>query len=160
MSFSLSWKRLPTFSIMIGMAFANCAPASNRLSPPPHRPVRKVPRRVRDRPAGGMLSLDAQAGEDVDSFLEYLPDRRPVAGRKAFFLLSQVAKVYAGPEFDLDVQLVLKAAEVPACKLAADETTGPRLGWNCWLLSGAAKQDAEEAVFEGQPLTVLGERPA
>ncbi len=89
-------------------------------------------------------------------FLEYLPDRRPVAGRKAFFLLSQVAKLYAGPEFDLDVQLVLKAAEVPACKLTADETTGPRLGWNCWLLSGAAKQDAEEAVFEGQPLTVLG----
>jgi RNA polymerase sigma-70 factor, ECF subfamily len=29
---------------------------------------------VRDRPAGGMLSLDAQAAEDVDSFLEYLPD--------------------------------------------------------------------------------------
>jgi RNA polymerase sigma-70 factor (ECF subfamily) len=28
---------------------------------------------VRDRPPGGMLSLDAQAAEDVDSFLEYLP---------------------------------------------------------------------------------------
>ncbi len=28
---------------------------------------------VRRLPAGGMLSLDAQAAEDVDSFLEYLP---------------------------------------------------------------------------------------
>ena len=28
---------------------------------------------VRDRPTGGMLSLDAQAAEDIDSFLEYLP---------------------------------------------------------------------------------------
>jgi RNA polymerase sigma-70 factor (ECF subfamily) len=32
---------------------------------------------VRDRPAGGMLSLDAQAAEDVDSFLEYLPADGP-----------------------------------------------------------------------------------
>ena len=32
---------------------------------------------MRDRPAGGMLSLDAQAAEDVDSFLEYLPADGP-----------------------------------------------------------------------------------
>lgn len=32
---------------------------------------------VRDQPAGGMLSLDAQAAEDVDSFLEYLPADGP-----------------------------------------------------------------------------------
>jgi len=32
---------------------------------------------VRDRPAGGMLSLDAQAAEEVDSFLEYLPADGP-----------------------------------------------------------------------------------
>jgi len=32
---------------------------------------------VRDRPAGGMLSLDAQAAEDIDSFLEYLPADGP-----------------------------------------------------------------------------------
>jgi len=32
---------------------------------------------TRDRPAGGMLSLDAQAAEDVDSFLDYLPADGP-----------------------------------------------------------------------------------
>ena len=60
-------------------------------------------------------------------FLDYLPDRRPAAGRKSFFLLSQVAKLYAGPEFDLDVQLVLRADAVPKCELTADETAGR--GW-------------------------------
>ena len=119
------------------------------------------------------LGRDAVAGERVwdvqgkfrlrvgplsyQQFLEYLPDRRPVYQRKAFFLLSQLAKLYAGPEFDLDVQLVLRAEEVPACQLTADEAAGPRVGWNCWLLSGPAKADAEEAVFEGQPVTVLGQ---
>lgn len=118
------------------------------------------------------LGTDAVAGERVwdvqgkfrlrvgpltyPQFLEYLPDRRPEAGRKAFFLLSQLANLYAGPEFDLDVQLVLRAAEVPACELSGDEAAGPRLGWNCWLLSGPAAADAEEAVFDGQPVTVLG----
>jgi type VI secretion system protein ImpH len=122
--------------------------------------------------ANSSLGRDAVAGERVwdvqgkfrlrvgpltyRQFLDYLPDRRPVYQRKAFFLLSQVAKLYAGPEFDLDVQLVLKAAEVPRCELSADEAAGPRLGWNCWLLTGPAKRDAEEAVFEGQPVTVLG----
>lgn len=32
---------------------------------------------VRDQPPGGMLSLDAQAAEDVDSFLEFLPADGP-----------------------------------------------------------------------------------
>lgn len=32
---------------------------------------------VRAQPPGGMLSLDAQAAEDVDSFLEYLPSDGP-----------------------------------------------------------------------------------
>jgi RNA polymerase sigma-70 factor (ECF subfamily) len=32
---------------------------------------------MRERPAGGMLSLDAQAAEDVDSFLDYLPADGP-----------------------------------------------------------------------------------
>lgn len=32
---------------------------------------------MRDRPAGGMLSLDAQVADDIDSFLEYLPADGP-----------------------------------------------------------------------------------
>jgi type VI secretion system protein ImpH len=127
--------------------------------------------RTRLGQAGSTLGADAVAGERVwdvqgkfrvrlgplgyGEFLDYLPDRRPAERRKAFFLLSQVVQFFAGPEFDFDIQLVLKAAEVPDCHLTADESTGPRLGWNCWLTSRPLAADAEDAVFAGQPATRL-----
>jgi type VI secretion system protein ImpH len=89
-------------------------------------------------------------------FLDYLPDRSPVPERKAFFLLSHAARLYLGAEFDFDVQLVLRAADVPDCRLTDDDATGPRLGWNCWLLCAAAAADAEDAVFEGAAVTRVG----
>jgi type VI secretion system protein ImpH len=84
-----------------------------------------------------------------DQFLRYLPDRTPDAGRKAFFLLSQLVRFYVGPEFDFDVQLVLRAEDVPACELTDDPAAGPRLGWNCWLLTDRAAEPAEDALFDG-----------
>lgn len=94
-----------------------------------------------------------------DQFLNYLPDRSPVSERKSFFLVSQLARLYAGPEFDFDVQLVLRAADVPACRLTEAKATGPRLGWNCWLLTEdrPAATDAEDAVFDGTAVTRVGD---
>jgi type VI secretion system protein ImpH len=89
-------------------------------------------------------------------FLDYLPDTSPVPERKAFFLLCHVARLYLGPEFDFDVQLVLRAEDVPACRLTDDDATGPRLGWNCWMLCETPAADAEEAVFGGHALTRVG----
>ena len=89
-------------------------------------------------------------------FLDFLPDRAPIPERKSFFLLSHVIRFYLGPEFDFEVQLVLRREDVPVCRLTADETTGPRLGWNCWILSDRAKQDVDDAVFEGAVVTRLG----
>ncbi len=89
-------------------------------------------------------------------FLEYLPDRSPVPDRKAFFLFAHVARLYLGAEFDFDVQLVLRAEDVPACRLTDDDATGPRLGWNCWLLCRTPDAPAEDAVFEGAALTRVG----
>jgi type VI secretion system protein ImpH len=84
-------------------------------------------------------------------FLEFLPDRAPVPGRKAFFLLNHLARLYLGPEMDFDVQLVLKAAEVPALHLTAEGGgPGPRLGWNTWLASQTLDHDADDAAFEGE----------
>ncbi len=83
-------------------------------------------------------------------FLAFLPDRTAVAERKAFFVLAHLVRLYAGPELDFDVQLVLSAAEVPACRLAEGERPGPRLGWNTWVGSGPRADDAEDAVFEGE----------
>jgi type VI secretion system protein ImpH len=113
----------------------------------------------------GDLGLNAVAGDRVwdiqgkfrvrlgplrfAQFTEFLPDPDPAMSRKAFFLLAQVARLYAGPEFDFDVQLVLEADHVPACVLD-DHDAGPRLGWNSWLLSGPHPRDADDAVFDGE----------
>ena len=43
--------------------------------------------------------------------------RRRRRQRKAFFLLGHLARLYVGPELDFDVQLVLRAADVPECQL-------------------------------------------
>ncbi len=57
-----------------------------------------------------------------DQFTEFLPDRDPVTERKTFFLLVHLIRLYAEPTLDFDVQLVLKAEEVPDCQLTGDGT--------------------------------------
>lgn len=122
--------------------------------------------------ANASLGINVVAGErvwDVQSkvrlrlgalrrpgFDAFLPDRAPVAERKAFFLLCHLARLYLGPDFDFDVQLVLCAADVPACHLDDRGGLGPRLGWNTWLCSGPAARDADDAVFEGAAVTAVG----
>ncbi len=84
------------------------------------------------------------------TFQSFLPDRSPVSERKSLFVLSQLVRFYIGPELDFDVQLVLLAAEVPPCRLVADNPTA-RLGWNTWvgwLGSRPRDRDADEAVFD------------
>lgn len=82
-------------------------------------------------------------------FLELLPDRRPARERKGFFLLCHLTRFYLGPEFDFDVQIILRKEDVPACQLKDDGGLGPRLGWNTWMLSKPAAEDKREATFEG-----------
>ena len=67
-------------------------------------------------------------------FTEFLPDRDLVTERKTFFMLVHMIRLYAEPTLDFDVQLVLKAEDVPDCQLTGDGTFGARLGWNTWLL--------------------------
>jgi type VI secretion system protein ImpH len=113
---------------------------------------------------GGALGVNAVAGERVwdvqgkfrvrlgplryAEFDALLPDRSPLPARKGFFLLGQLVRLYAGPEFDFDVQLVLRAEDVPACRLGGEG--GGRLGWNTWVRTGPLPHDAEDAAFEGQ----------
>ncbi len=126
--------------------------------------------RMGDEGGNNQLGVSAVAGErvwDVQSkvrvrlgplrypqFAEFIPDRSPIAERKAFYLLSHLVRLYVGMELDFDVQLVLKAEDVPACQLA-DGGIGPRLGWNTWVCSGPLTQDAEDAVFSGEELVLV-----
>jgi type VI secretion system protein ImpH len=88
-------------------------------------------------------------------FEEFLPDRSPVPPRKALFLLSQLVRLFLGPGLQFDVQLVLKAAEVPRLSLARGGL-GARLGWNTWLLGRPATADRADAVFPSVEVTDVG----
>jgi type VI secretion system protein ImpH len=74
-------------------------------------------------------------------FSQFLPN----AAR--FRSLCQVTRLYVGPELDFDVQLLLKAAEVPWCRLGSDGPDGARLGWNTWIRSDDFEEDVDDAVF-------------
>ncbi|RMF87369.1 MAG: type VI secretion system baseplate subunit TssG, partial [Nitrospinota bacterium] len=61
--------------------------------------------------------------------------------------LVQLTRFFAGQEYDFEVQLVLKATEVPRCRLGESGEHAPRLGWSAWLKDGEFRRDAEDAVF-------------
>jgi type VI secretion system protein ImpH len=84
-----------------------------------------------------------------EQFEEFLPDRAACPSRKAIFLLSHWVRLFAGPELDFDVQLVLRAEETPQCQLRSQAEVGPRLGWNTWLVSQPPGSDPTDAVFAG-----------
>ena len=60
--------------------------------------------------------------------------------------LCQFARMYAGPDLDYDVQVILLAAEVPACQLGGPLET--RLGWNTWIICRPFPHDADDVVFQ------------
>ncbi len=103
-------------------------------------------RRVRDRQSKFRVRLGPMT---YAQFIEFLPDRAPVRERKRFFVLAHLVRLYADPGLDFDVQLVLKAEEVPACRLTRGGPIGARLGWNTWLLTRPASADAEDVVIDG-----------
>ena len=53
----------------------------------------------------------------------------------AWTRFTQLTRLYAGQQFDFDVQLLLLKAEVPQCRLEKPKGIGPRLGWNSWTYS-------------------------
>ena len=74
-------------------------------------------------------------------FLELSPDGpslRPMA---------EMTRLYVDTELDFDVQLVLKAEEVPRCQLQSAAGAGARLGRYAWLGGGEFANDVDDAVF-------------
>jgi type VI secretion system protein ImpH len=121
--------------------------------------------------ANNRLGIEVTAGERVwemqgkfrvrlgplsyADFVRLIPDRSPISVRKTFFLLVHLIRLYVGPEFDFDVQMVLRREDVPACGLDTAGGIGPRLGWNTWIQSKPAAQDAEDAAFAGEEIVWL-----
>jgi type VI secretion system protein ImpH len=91
------------------------------------------------------------------SFNDFIPDRSPTPAQKAFFLLVHLVRLFVGAERSFDVQVILRAAEVPECCLTDAEEDGPRLGWNTWVRTHEAERDAADAVLEGNEITWINE---
>jgi type VI secretion system protein ImpH len=68
-------------------------------------------------------------------------------GGAVFRRLVQMTRLFVGMGLIFDVQLVLRAEEIPRCKLASVADVGPRLGRDAWMKSRDSVRDAEEAVF-------------
>ncbi len=68
-------------------------------------------------------------------------------GTDAFRQLCELARLYVDAEFDFDVQLVLRAEDVPSCRLISNSGAGPQLGRTAWLTSRSLDRDAQDAVF-------------
>ncbi len=85
----------------------------------------------------------------LEQFGQFLPSGG------AFRSLVQLARFFVGLELDFDIQLILKAVEVPGCRLGRQGTRDPQLGWSGWLKSKEFTHDAEDAVL-GSHLTRMG----
>lgn len=68
--------------------------------------------------------------------------------------LAHLARLYAGFEFDMDVQLILKSNEVPPCRLDAGTLGGTQLGWDTWIRCAEFRSDRSDPVF------ILQDKPA
>lgn len=59
----------------------------------------------------------------------------------------RLTRFLAGAELDFDLQLVLKAEEVPACKLGGAGPNRPALGWTTWLKTRPTPCDDSQVVL-------------
>ena len=73
-------------------------------------------------------------------FCQYLP------GGDKLQQLGQFARMYAGPEFDFDVNLMLHKEDVPMCQLGSGPSEA-RLGWNTWLHNRPFEEHAVDPMF-------------
>ncbi len=78
---------------------------------------------------------------DYDQFFGFMPNGQAMGE------LVAVTRSYAGPALSFDVQLTLRAAEIPPLRLTEDDHMGPRLGWNTWLPKEGPREDASDAIF-------------
>ena len=90
--------------------------------------------------------------EDFTQFYRFLP----VAVGDDLQVLRQLVRVYAGPDLEFDVQLVLPAESWLRVELGGDQERCPMLGWNVWLRAGPFDAENGDAVFSDE---VLGGPP-
>ncbi len=120
--------------------------------------------RLGRRGAYNALGVDALAGQRVwddqskfrvrigplgfDEFRSFLP-----GGARSQELVDLV-RFYATMELAFDIQLVLKAEDVPFCRASCDPNGAAQLGRTSWLKRREFGHDAEDAVFRPRAAAV------
>jgi type VI secretion system protein ImpH len=74
-------------------------------------------------------------------YIDFLP------GGEGHQRVRALTSFYAGSEYDMELQLILKRAEVPGCELSA-AGQGPQLGWTSWVKHGEFGRDPGETILE------------
>jgi type VI secretion system protein ImpH len=78
----------------------------------------------------------------LEQYTDFLP------GHEGHRQLRSLTRFYTGGEFDVEVQLILRRQDVPACELKPQDGDGPQLGWTSWMKSAEFLHDAGETVLE------------
>jgi type VI secretion system protein ImpH len=78
----------------------------------------------------------------LEQYLDFLP------GGEAYRQVRAFTSFFAAGEYDVEIQLVLRRQDVPACELKAEGESGPQLGWTSWVKSVEFTRDAGETVLE------------
>lgn len=76
----------------------------------------------------------------LEQYRDFLP------GGEAWKRLRALAKFFAGNEYDMELQLILRREDVPACALAGEEE-GVQLGWTTWVKSKPFQRDPGETIL-------------
>ncbi len=76
----------------------------------------------------------------LERYMDFLP------GGDAYRHIRALAKFYAGREYDVEIQLILKRPEVPTCELK--EEPGQQLGWTTWVKSAPFQRDPGDTILE------------
>lgn len=74
-------------------------------------------------------------------FARFLPNG------ERFREIVQLTRTYAGLELSADLQLILKADEVPMLQMAEGDGGQPMLGWNTWLSNDVPDMDVDDVVI-------------
>lgn len=77
----------------------------------------------------------------LEQYLDFLPDG------SAHSPLRALIRFFSGNELDIELQLVLRKEETPACELGREGPTAPRLGWLSWARTAPLPHDAEETIL-------------
>ena len=78
----------------------------------------------------------------LEEYVDFLP------GHEGYRQLRSLTRFYTGGEYDVEVQLILRRQDVPACELKAWDGEGQQLGWTSWIRSAEFQHDAGETVLE------------